>query len=38
MDPASVLEDLVEGFVSITAATRDYGVVVRYLGAPHQFV
>ncbi len=37
-DPQRVLEDVVEGYVSIEAAARDYGVVVRYLGEPDQLV
>src|SRR5256885_160486 len=37
-DPQRVLEDIVNGYVSIEAAEREYGVVVRYLGAPDQLV
>ncbi len=37
-DPASVLDDVVKGFVSLDAAARDYGVAVRYLGTPGQLV
>ncbi len=33
-----VLTDVVGGYVSISAAERDYGVVVRYLGAADQLV
>lgn len=33
-----VLADVVNGYVSIEAAEREYGVVVRYLGAPGQLV
>jgi N-methylhydantoinase B len=33
-----VLADVVNGYVSIEAAGRDYGVVVRYLGTPNQLV
>ena len=34
----AVLDDVVYGYVSIEAAARDYGVVVRYPGAPDQLV
>ena len=37
-DPARVLDDVVNGYVSIEAAARDYGVVVRFLGPPDQLV
>jgi N-methylhydantoinase B len=37
-DPQRVLEDIVNGYVSIEAAEREYGVVVRYLGTPDQLV
>ncbi len=37
-DPQRVLEDIVNGYVSIAAAEREYGVVVRYLGTPDQLV
>jgi len=37
-DPASVLDDVAKGFVSLDCAARDYGVVVRYLGTPGQLV
>lgn len=37
-DPEMVLADVVEGYVSIAAAQRDYGVIVRYTGAPSQMV
>lgn len=33
-----VLDDVVNGYVSITAAEREYGVVVHYLGRPEQLV
>jgi N-methylhydantoinase B len=33
-----VLADVVAGYVSLEGAERDYGVVVRYLGAPDQLV
>ena len=37
-DPASVLDDVAKGFVSLDSAARDYGVVVRYLGTAGQLV
>ncbi|MGH2542647.1 MAG: hydantoinase B/oxoprolinase family protein, partial [Ardenticatenaceae bacterium] len=37
-DPGRVLDDVVNGYVSIEAAERDYGVVVRYLGGTDQLV
>jgi N-methylhydantoinase B len=37
-DPASVLDDVAKGFVSLDSAARHYGVVVRYLGTPGQLV
>lgn len=37
-DPQCVLEDVVNGYVSIEAAERDYGVVVRYLGEAGRLV
>jgi N-methylhydantoinase B len=37
-DPRRVLEDVVDGRVSIEAAAREYGVVIRFLGAPEQLV
>lgn len=33
-----VLADVVNGYVSLEAAVRHYGVVVRYLGTPSQLV
>ena len=36
--PEQVLNDVVNGYISIEAAARDYGVVVRYLGTPDQLV
>jgi N-methylhydantoinase B len=33
-----VLSDVVSGYVSIDAAEREYGVVVRYLGTAGQLV
>ncbi|MFN8592038.1 MAG: hydantoinase B/oxoprolinase family protein [Thermomicrobiales bacterium] len=35
---AAVLADVVGGYVSLEGAARDYGVVIRYLGAPDQLV
>jgi N-methylhydantoinase B len=37
-DAQRVLDDVVNGYVSIAAAEREYGVVVRYLGTPDQLV
>lgn len=37
-DPQRVFDDVVNGYVSIDAAAMDYGVIVRYLGAPDQLV
>ncbi len=37
-DPAMVLADVVEGYVSITGAERDYGVIIRYTGSPNRMV
>jgi N-methylhydantoinase B len=37
-DPQAVLRDVIAGYVSIEAAERDYGVVVRYLGSEEQLV
>jgi N-methylhydantoinase B len=37
-DPQRVLDDVVNGYVSIEAAQREYGVVIRYLGRPDQLV
>lgn len=34
----SVLADVVSDYVSLEAAARDYGVVVKYLGTPDQLV
>jgi N-methylhydantoinase B len=36
--PERVLQDVIDGLVSIAAAERDYGVVVRYTGADDQLV
>ena len=37
-DPQAVLRDVIDGYVSIEAAARHYGVVIRYLGRPEQRV
>jgi len=37
-EPEYVLADVVNGYVSIEGAARDYGVVVEYLGAPDALV
>ena len=37
-DPEAVLWDVIEGYVSINSARRDYGVVIEYLGAEDQLV
>ncbi len=37
-EPEQVLADVVNGYVSLEAAEREYGVVIRYLGAPDQRV
>jgi N-methylhydantoinase B len=37
-DPQRVLADVVNGYISIEAAARDYGVVVRYVGEPDALV
>ncbi|MXX45556.1 MAG: hydantoinase B/oxoprolinase family protein [Acidimicrobiia bacterium] len=37
-DPAMVLADVVEGYVSIAGAERDYGVVIRYTGPSGRMV
>ena len=37
-DPEAVLWDVIEGYVSVEAARRDYGVVVEYLGSDDQLV
>jgi N-methylhydantoinase B len=36
--PERVLDDVVDGYVSLEAAERDYGVVIRYLGEPERLV
>lgn len=36
--PEAVLADVVEGYVSVEGAKRDYGVVIRYTGSPNQLV
>ena len=37
-DPQAVLKDVVEGYVSVESARRDYGVEVTYSGEPDQLV
>jgi N-methylhydantoinase B len=37
-DPAKVVEDVVNGYVSLEAAARDYGVVVHYNGGADRLV
>ena len=37
-DPEHVLEDVVDGYVSIESARDDYGVVVEYVGPPDRLV
>lgn len=37
-DPAEVLADVVDGYVSVEAAREQYGVEVRYTGAPEALV
>ncbi|MGE0555273.1 MAG: hydantoinase B/oxoprolinase family protein [Gemmatimonadales bacterium] len=37
-DPERVLADVVESYVSIAAAEREYGVAIEYLGRPDQLV
>jgi N-methylhydantoinase B len=37
-EPARVLDDVVNGYVSIEAAERDYRVVVRYLAGNERLV
>ena len=37
-DPDLVLADVVDGYVSLAGAERDYGVVVRYTGGPDRKV
>jgi N-methylhydantoinase B len=37
-DPQRVLDDVVNGYVSLEAAERDYGVVVRYRGEAERLV
>jgi N-methylhydantoinase B len=33
-----VLDDVVSGYVSVEAAEREYGVIVRYLGAAERLI
>ncbi len=37
-DPEAVLRDVIEGYVSLEAARRDYGAVIEYLGREDQMV
>ena len=37
-DPSKVLEDVVQGYVSIDAARASYGVAIRYAGSPNSLV
>ena len=37
-EPKRVCDDVVNGYVSLVAAERDYGVVVHYLGEPEHLV
>ena len=37
-DPRRVLEDVVNGYVSIEAAAHEYGVAIRFTGTPDQLV
>ena len=37
-DPEAVLRDVIEGYVSLGAAERDYGAVIDYLGRPDGLV
>lgn len=37
-DPSLVLSDVVNGYVSLDAAEREYGVVIRYAGGADQLV
>jgi N-methylhydantoinase B len=37
-DPQRVLDDVVNGYVSIVAAEREYGVVIRYIGGADRLV
>jgi N-methylhydantoinase B len=37
-EPEWMLDDVINGYVSIEAAERDYGVVVRYLGEANHLV
>jgi N-methylhydantoinase B len=37
-DPRRVLDDVVSGYVSVEAAEREYGVIVRYLGGGDRLV
>jgi N-methylhydantoinase B len=37
-EPQSVLQDVASGYVSLEAARREYGVIIRYLGSEQQLV
>lgn len=37
-DPQRVLEDVINGYISLEAAARDYGVAIRYTGRDDQLV
>jgi N-methylhydantoinase B len=37
-EPEQVLDDVINGYVSLAAAERDYGVVIRYVGGVDQLV
>jgi N-methylhydantoinase B len=37
-EPQSVLQDVAGGYVSLEAARREYGVIIRYLGSEQQLV
>jgi len=36
--PDKVLQDVVNGYISVEAAEREYGVRVRYIGGPERLV
>jgi N-methylhydantoinase B len=37
-DPDAVLADVVDGYISLESARRDYGVAIEYVGAPDRIV
>ena len=37
-EPERVLEDVINGYVSVKAAEQEYGVAIQYLGVPEQLV